>query len=50
MTNRTKPGPGMGPSWKELVESGELQRILDRGQAQKPAEGTEQGQPVCTDP
>jgi hypothetical protein len=30
MTNRTKPGPGMGPSWKELIESGELQRILDR--------------------
>jgi hypothetical protein len=31
MTNRTKPGPGMGPSWKELIESGEFQRILDRG-------------------
>jgi hypothetical protein len=21
----------MGPSWKELIESGEVQRILDRG-------------------
>jgi hypothetical protein len=31
VTNRTKPGPGMGPSWKELIESGELQRIVDRG-------------------
>jgi hypothetical protein len=29
MTNRIKPGPGMGPSWKELIESGELVRILD---------------------
>jgi hypothetical protein len=31
MTNRIKLGPGMGPSWKELIESGEVQRILDRG-------------------
>jgi (p)ppGpp synthase/HD superfamily hydrolase len=23
----------MGPSWKELIESGEVQRVLDRGEA-----------------
>jgi hypothetical protein len=27
MTNRTKPGPGIGPSWEELIQSGELRRM-----------------------
>jgi hypothetical protein len=29
MTNRIRPGSGIGPTWRELIESGELQRILE---------------------
>jgi (p)ppGpp synthase/HD superfamily hydrolase len=27
MTNRFKPGPGIGPTWKGLIQSGELRRM-----------------------
>jgi hypothetical protein len=46
MTNRIKPGPGMEPSWKELIESGELQRIIDRGIGHERQKGMADRTPV----
>jgi hypothetical protein len=40
----------MGPSWKELIESGELQRILDRGVKHKGQPKALNQEPVRTHP
>ena len=46
MTSRIKPGPGIGPTWKELIESGELRRILNLHEEHTQEQGMVERKPV----
>jgi hypothetical protein len=47
MTNRTNPGPGIGPTWQELIDSGEFERVLEDLPGRKKRKPTEpEGPPI----